>query len=165
MSVELPIELSAAQVHEAATEDVNRWRGHCVECYARLERSMGEALESIAGASPSAKRAYTFGAKVKALHVALALPATAPAHLLKSLQSANDLLDQRNRTVHAIGKVWIDRSGNWAWAYRFKSPGKAEETGIYEQTAAKQFEVELAKTSQRLCSLLRDYSRKLAVTE
>jgi hypothetical protein len=166
MSVELPIELSAAQAHVAAMDDVNRWRGHCVECFARLELSMGEALESIASASPSAKRVpFTFGARVKALHAALAPPFPAPTRLLKTLQSANELLDQRNRIVHGIGKIWIDRTGNWAWAYRFNPAGKGEETGTYEQKSAERFEAELAKTSQSLCSQLQAIKKKVVVTE
>ena len=166
MSVELPIELSASQAHEHATDDVNRWRGHCIECFARLERGMGEALELIAGASRSSKRVpLTFGDKAKALRSAISPDGPfANARLLKALQDADALLDQRNRLVHASGKVWIDGAGGWAWAYRFKPAGKAEELGIYEQKAAHQFEVQLARSSQGLCSRLQAFRQKLVVT-
>lgn len=167
MSVELPIKLSTAQAHEAAIDDVNRWRGHCIECFARLERGMGEALESIAGASPSSKRIpFTFGDKAKALRSATS-PAGpfAKARLLKALHAADELLDQRNRIVHACGRVWIDGAGGWAWIYRFKPVGKAEEMGIFEQKAARQFETQLASTSQSLCAQLHDFSRKLTANK
>jgi len=167
MSVELPIELSAKQAHEAAIDDVNRWRGHCVECFARLERAMGDALELMAFTLPSMKRVpFTFGDKVKELRKALVSVGPATDRLLKSLQGADGLLDQRNRIVHASGKVWIDASGNWAWTYRFKPSGKTEEeVGLYEKKAALQIEIELAKTSQSLCSQLRTVTQRLAVTE
>lgn len=167
MSVERPIILSAAQAHEAAIDDVNRWRGRCVECFARLERGMGEALELIAGASSTLKRVpFTFGDKVKALRSAIS-PAGpfANARLLKALQGADELLDQRNRIVHASGKVWIDAAGNWAWAYRFKPAGRSEDIGNYEQKAAYQFEGQLARSSQALCDRLHAFSQKLAVTK
>jgi hypothetical protein len=167
MSVELPIEFSVSQTHENATDDVNRWRGHCIECFSRLERGMGEALELMAGASRSSKRVpLTFGDKVKALRSAIS-PAGpfANARLLKALQEADALIDQRNRLVHATGKIWIDGSGGWAWTYRFKPAGKVEELGIYEQKAAHLFEVELARSSQGLCARLQAFRQKLAVTD
>ena len=167
MSVELPIELSAAQAHEAATDDVNRWRGHCVERFARLERSMGEALVAMANSSQASKRGpLTFGEKAKALGSAISPGGPfANARLLKALQGADALLNQRNLIVHASGKVWIDAAGNWAWAYRFNPAGKAAEIGIYEQKAAHQFEVQLTRSSQALCDRLHAFSQKLAVTK
>ena len=163
MSVELPIEFSVSQAHENATDDVNRWRGHCIECFARLERSMSEALESMAGTSRSSKRVpLTFGDKAKALRSAISPGGPfANARLLNALQDADALLDQRNRIVHASGKVWIDGAGGWAWAYRFKPAGKVEEVGIYEQKAAHRFEVQLARSSQGLCARLQASHQKL----
>jgi len=127
---------------------------------------MGEALELIAGASRSSKRVpLTFGDKAKALRSAISPDGPfANARLLKALQDADALLDQRNRLVHASGKVWIDGAGGWAWAYRFKPAGKVEEFGIYEQKAARQFEVQLARSSQGLCSRLQAFRQKLVVT-
>jgi hypothetical protein len=167
MSVELSIELSTAQAHEAAIDDVNRWRGHCMECFARLERSMGEALVAMASVSQGSRPVpYTFGGKVKALQEALSPDGPfANSSILKALQDAGALLDQRNRIVHASGKVWIDGAGGWAWTYRFKPAGKVEEFGIYEKKAARQIELQLAKSSQSLCGQLRTFSQKLAVTE
>ena len=163
MSVELPVELSASHAHESATEDVNRWRGRCIECFARLERGMGEALELMAGTSQSSRRVpFTFGGKVRALRSAISPDGPfANARLLKALQDADALLDQRNRIVHASGKVWIDGTGGWAWAYRFKPAGRVEEFGIDEQKAAHQFEDQLARSSQGLCSRLQVFRQIL----
>jgi len=167
MSVELPIILSTAQAHEAATDDVNRWRGHCIESFARLERRMGEALELMATVSASSKRLpITFGDKLKALRSAISPPGRFEnAGLLKKLQDADALLEQRNLIVHASGKVWIDATGSWAWAYRFSPAGKAEVAGSYEQKAAHHFESQLARSSQALCDRLRTLCQKLAVTK
>lgn len=164
MSIELPIGLSPAQAHERATDDVNRWRGHCLESFARLERSMGEALDLAAAVSPSSKKApVTFGDKVKALRSAVSSEGEwSNPRLAKALQEAGPLLEQRNRIVHASGKVWIDAVGNWAWSYRFKPAGKADDVGLYEQKAAHQFEVQLARVSQGLCSRLRVFGQKLS---
>lgn len=166
MSVEIPIELSAAQAHEAAIDDVNRWRGRCVECFARLERAIADALEATIGASSSSKRVpLTFGDKAKALRAAISPDGPfADARLLKAFHDAEPLLDQRNLLVHACGKVWIDAGGNWAWSYRFKPAGKADHVGLYEQKAAHQFELQLARASQGLCSRLRDFSQKRGET-
>lgn len=167
MSIELPIELSASQAHEAAIHDVNRWRGHCVECFARLERSLGEVLTSVPTASSRSKgNLLTFGDKLKELSKAIS-PAgpLANPRLFKALDGAGEFLSQRNRVVHASGKVWIDGAGKWAWAYRFLPAGKPEEIGVYEQKAAENFEMQLAKTSQSLCDQLQTFRKKLTVAE
>ena len=170
MTVHLPIERSLNDAHVGAIDEVNRWRGHCVECYARLEYEVVGTLSAMA-AKPCSNISvpHNFGEKVKKLRAAVG-----PDGLFKRPKLANALdsftnhLNRRNMLVHATGKVWTDGKGEWLWLYRFQPSGKGRpvEEGHFEQGEALAIEKSLARESQSLGGQLRALREKLkAVTE
>lgn len=169
MSVELPISPSLDEAHGAALDDVNRWRGHCVELYARIERAIGETLLSVAESKQPAKRPpEMFGPRLKALR---ALVGPDGEHrnsdLFKRLAAVEDELGFRNFIVHASGSVWIDAKNNWLWSYRFDPGGKGEDvTGHIDRSEAGDLEKRLASAAKSLGARLANFRNGLkAVTE
>jgi hypothetical protein len=162
MTVQLPIERTLIDMHRSAIDSVNRWRGHCVERYARLEHEVTMTLSAMAAAPGSAVRVpHNFGEKVKNLRAALC--GDGHTKLTKALDSFEVHLSRRNMLVHASGKVWIDQKGGWLWHYRFQPSGKGKpmEIGCFEEQEARKFEHDLARESQRLGGQLRELRRKL----
>jgi hypothetical protein len=119
MSAELPISRTTDQAYSAAVDDVNRWRGHCIECCARIERATGKALAAVSAAHPKPPP-IMFGERMKALR-ALVEPQGSHSNpaLLKCLVDIEDDLALRNVFVHATGSVWIHPTRGWLWSYRF----------------------------------------------
>jgi hypothetical protein len=168
MTVHLPIERTLGDPHGTATDAVNRWRGHCVERYARLEYEVTMMLAAMA-AMPDSKVSvpHNFGDKMKKLRAAI--DANGPfSHfkLAKSLDGFVEHLSRRNMLVHASGKVWIDPKGGWLWRYRFQPSGKGRpmEVGCFEQDEALAIEKDLARESKSLGGQLRALRRTLEAT-
>jgi hypothetical protein len=168
MTVQLPIERTLSDVHREATDDVNRWRGHCIESYARLEHAVTITLSTMA-AIPEANLSvpHNFGDKINKLREAVELGQRFEnSRLAKSLDCFAEHLGRRNMLVHSTGKVTIDAKGRWVWGYTFLSSGKAGsvENGSFEQDEALKIGKSLASDVQRLRSHM-DNLRKQAVTE
>jgi hypothetical protein len=169
MSVELPISPSLDQAYRAAVDDVNRWRGRCVELYARIERAIGETLLSVAESKQPAKRPpEMFGPRLKALR---ALVGPDGEHrnsdLAERLAAFDSDVNHRNLIVHASGRVSIDAKNNWLWSYRFDSGGKGQDvTGHIDRGEAGDLEKRLASTAKSLGARLANFRNGLkAVTE
>ena len=165
MTEHVPIKRALSDPHSAAINAVNRWRGHCVERYARLEYEVTSTLSAMA-AMPDSKLSvpHNFGEKVKKLRAAVEAGGPfAHAKLSKSLDGFADHLSRRNMLVHATGKVWIDSKSEWLWCYRFQPSGKgrAMEIGCFEHDEALEIERTLARDSQSLGDRLRALRRKL----
>ena len=170
MTVHIPIERALSDAHGTAIDAVNRWRGHCVERYARLEYEVTIALTTMA-AMPDSKVSvpHNFGDKMKRLRAAIGTAGPcAHSKLAKALDGFAEHLNRRNLLVHASGKVWIDGKGEWLWRYQFLPSGKAKalEIGCFEEKEARAIEDALARESQSLVDQLRALRLKLeAVTE
>lgn len=167
MSVLIPIEHSVSDAHRAATDDVNRWRGHCVESYARLELEVTTTLYAMA-AAPDAKVSvpHNFGEKVKKLRLVIEPGQPfANAKLAKGLHKFEDHLIRRNMLVHSVGRVLVDAKGQWVWHYRFLPSGKGLhiESGFFEQDIALEIEKSLARGTQSLGGQLQALRTKLEV--
>ena len=165
MTIAERIELTAEQMHIRACDDVNRWRGHCIELFARIEREAGEALAAMAQADDGkrAKVPHMFGDRMKALSAAFAQGGTCPRpKIAKALADAADLLEQRNRLVHARSRILLDRDGNWVWQYFFRPSGKPEESGCVDAKEAGEVERALQRASQSVCAQLGALTAKLS---
>jgi hypothetical protein len=160
-----PIHSELAKAQCAAVDDVNRWRGHCIECFARIEQALGTALAALAadGRASEIKQPAMFGARLAALHQALALPAFAPEtqKARATLDGLEAYLGRRNAIVHGVGKAWIDGRGEWMWAYRFQPFKRDAETGQIERDEAEAMERELASQGQSLSDSLRTLAATL----
>ena len=170
MTVHIPIERSVSDAHRAATDDVNRWRGHCLESYARLEFEVTNTLRAMAD-EPNSKAAvpHNFGDKMKKLRSVIGPGEQfANGKLAKTLNEFDDHLGRRNLLVHATGKVTINAKGEWLWRYQFQPSGKnvPMQDGFFEQGIALDIEKSLAQASKRLGDQLRTLRQKLgAVTK
>ena len=169
MSVELPISPPLDQAHRAAVDDVYRWRGRCVELYARVERAIGETLLSVTESKQPAKRPpEMFGPRLKALR---ALVGPDGEHrnsdLADRLAAFDGDFNHRNLIVHASGSVWIDAKNNWLWSYRFDPGGKGQDVvGQIDRSEAEVLEKRLARFAQSLGDRLENFRNGLkAVTE
>lgn len=164
MSETLPIISTVEQAHRQAIEDVNRWRGHCVECFARIEQSIAATLSALAGES-TASVPHVFGQRLKRLRDATSPEGPHPcSRILKTLDEMSHLLDQRNRIVHATAHVYVDARGGWLWRFTFlpAKAGAAPEIGSMDTAEAGTFEKDLKRRSQSLCAQLEALRRKLA---
>jgi hypothetical protein len=171
MTLHVPIEQPLSDTHHAAIDDVNRWRGHCVELYARLEYEVTRTLSEMAACpNSSVSVPHNFGDKVKKLRAAVDADGPHPAdNIVTALGTFTDHLERRNMLVHASGKVWIDpKKGDWLWHYRFQPSGKGrpQEIGSFDKDEALKIEGSLSSGSRSLGGQLRTLRQKLeAVTE
>jgi hypothetical protein len=172
MTALLPIDAVPTDLHRQATDDVNRWRGRCVECFARIEQAVDEAVAAIeaSGREKSVRRVPMFGARIDMLRDALKTQSFAPLgkKVLKALEEIEPYLKRRNALVHGVGRVWIDGRANWLWTYEFSPAGKAPkaERDMFDQIAGEKLESELSKQARSLQDLLRNLIAQVeAVTE
>ena len=170
MTVHLPIERTLNEARDKAIDAVNRWRGHCVERYARLEDEVTTTLSAMASMSDAKVNVpHNFGDKVRTLRTAIAAEGIfSRPRLCKALESFETHLARRNMLVHATGKIWTDSKGDWLWRYRFQPSGKNSsiQIGYVEKDEAIEWEEGLARESRSLVDQLRTLRQSLkAVTE
>ena len=170
MTAQVPIELPMSDRYRAAIDDVNRWRGHCVELYARLESEITETLfEMSVRPHSTVSVPHNFSDKVKKLRTAVEAHGSNPSeNAVKALSDLTDHVDRRNLLVHASGRVWIGPKGNWLWRYRFQPSGKnrAQEVGSIDKDEAQGIEQSLSSGSRVLAGHLRTIRQSLkAVTK
>jgi hypothetical protein len=154
MTVEFPISLSTQEAQRAAIDDVNRWRGHCIELFARADDVIRIALAQ-------REDARIPGSLAGRLEV---LKKGSPPKLVETLDELKEMVDLRNILAHAVSKVWISDKHAWLWAYRFKptGSGKSEQLGHWCDADARKFEQKLRKVVQRLSGYLSRESAKSA---
>lgn len=164
MSAEVPIELTARQAHAAALDDVNRFRGRCVELFARIERAIGDHLSALSATESDFRVSvpHTFGNRVKELRRVLSPDSPfGDPKLLKALCALQEQLNRRNLIVHSVSEVWMDASGKWLWLLRFPSgKGAPDQREFFQRETAAQFERDLASSSRSLCDQLQSRRQK-----
>jgi hypothetical protein len=152
-------------------DDVNRWRGYCVNKYTRAEASMREAIEAMLVHPDGAglRRPSMFGQHVVELSKAVADSgpfAGSGGKVREALVKCENGFALRNVVTHAVSTVWIDRPGRWLWHYEFQPAGKGKPviTGSLTQHEAKQLESELKSSIRRLEDQLQSFIRALGPT-
>lgn len=161
MTVQPTIELTFDQTLHVAIADVNRWRGHCLELHARLERAINAALRHW---QPTCPLPQKFSERLKELH---RLTAADGPHANEGLAKLIDQLrklrsDWRDRLAHATSTVHLDEARQWIWHYSMPRPGRdIEDSGAIGRQAGEQLESDLASAVNALRSRL----RKLAVPD
>ena len=146
MSIHQQITAGIQETQRTAIDDVNRWRGHCLERFARIEQALARWL------APYGKVPPALAAKIAAAKAHI----EPKSRLSKSLERLAQLSEHRNLIVHACGSVWIDDRGQWLWAFRFTPSGKdkGEQAGQWFKGEAHDFEQNLAKTVRSICDQL-----------
>ena len=92
--------------HRRAIEDANRWRGHCVNLFARGEMIVSEALLA---RLESKSLPLVFSQRVGRL-AALIEGDQKQSAAVKDFQLQTS---DRNVIVHGVGKVYVDGQGRW----------------------------------------------------
>jgi hypothetical protein len=172
MTAHLSIDAVPDDLHRQATDDVHRWRGRCVDCFARIEQGVDGAVAAMAasGREASVRRAPMFGLRIEMMRSALSTASFAQhgQKALKALEHIEPHLRLRNPMVHGVGRVWIDARGNWLWTYEYLPSGKNSqvERGMIEQVTGERLESELSRQARSLNDLLRNLITEVsAVTE
>ena len=165
MSVDLPISLSPRDMHREAIDDVNRWRGHCTDLFARIDAAVAETLEVLAETGAPVKTPHLFGQRMPAMRDALAsdLPfAVKSGPILKMFDALGPHLARRNIIIHATGSVWINPGGAWLWRYCVTPSGKnrSQEQGSIDRCEALAIEKELAPMCRSFCDQLSNLRRR-----
>ena len=145
MTVELPISSAIQDARREAIDDSNRWRGHCIELFARADGMIAAALSGEGLTSAS------LAGRVDALK-----KQASSEKLTQTLDALREMIEVRNLLAHAVSKVWIEDHRGWLWAYRFRpaGKGKTDQRGYWSDAEAREFEDRLRRTVQRLASYL-----------
>ena len=160
MTIHDPIVSDLANDHRRAIDEVNSWRGHCIDCFARIELAVVEALDALilSERMPSLKRASLFGPRIEMMKVALrddifGKKASSPR---KSLNALENVLARRNALVHGVGQIWIRPHGEWLWKYRYiaNAGAKTIETGSIDSGEANVIENHLSSQCRSLQTTL-----------
>ena len=161
MTVDLPISRSFDDAHQAGIDEVNRWRGRCIQCFAYIELAAATALAGMAARDPASSKKVSplFGSRIQALRDAFR--EGEPFHTrgkkaAKALDELQPCLEFRNILVHSVGHVYVAPAGHWIWSYRVNADGKADQSGTICSDQAKRLERELAAGSRKLSDLLRN---------
>jgi hypothetical protein len=152
-----------------AMKKVNAWRGHCVECFARIEAAATEMLKAIPvpKSDPPSRMPHLFGPRITALAAAVSEGGSLAVHggpVRKALAKLDPLLEYRNVLVHATGSVWIGAHGGWVWRYCFtpSARGGAEQIGVLTHDEAAALEKSLASLARSLSDCLKTLRAKIA---
>lgn len=151
---ELPAELTFEQAHHDAIADVNRWRGHCLELHARLERAVNAAL---AHWKPDTARPQKMSDRLRALRELTGPEGTRPSAALHDL--LGELAEQRNgwrdRLAHATSTVHLDENRHWVWHFTMPRSGqKQEDDGAVSFADGRVLEEKLGRNVNALRSKL-----------
>jgi hypothetical protein len=170
MNLETSIDRPLKAAHRDATDDANRWRGHCIDCFARIEKAVAETLRTLSKSErhgASVKEPSLFGRRIEALRLAISPGGPFQAEgrdVGKALAKLAPWLEQRNNIVHGVGTVWISGSGDWLWRYCYigNTKNNRSEMGMIDRNLAEEMEAELSGGAQSLCAHLRNFAGKLA---
>jgi hypothetical protein len=165
MTLQVPIELPMSDSYRVAIDAVNRWRGHCVERYARAEYEVTATLSAMAAVPNSTVSVpNTFREKLRRLRDAVEPGQTfGNRRIARALINFDGHFERRNMLVHASGKIWTDEQGGWLWQYRFQPSAKGSqmEIGTLTEKEALKIEKELAHAGHSLGGQLRTLRQKL----
>lgn len=107
--------------------EVNLWRGHCLDNFARVEQAILTTTEKLnaSGKSPSLKLAE--GAATRTRNLAEALRNIDPkTEAVKSLEFWSLREPERNELVHGTFDICVTDSGDWAIAIQATSVKKGK---------------------------------------
>lgn len=166
MNAHSSIEPPKGDAHLVATDDVNRWRGRCINAFAAIERACIDTLELLitSGEIPPSRKEWMFKARVAAIRNALAKDGSDRAKKPRKVFSEiEDILNLRNEIVHGLGRVSLERDGHWVWTYEYRASreGFPLEKGFFEQAEAKEIEARLTSKTRSLVDTLRNFRSTL----
>ena len=103
--------------HDLAADEINGWRGRCLNMFARGERSVDVALEAALAAGSGLGMKHLAGQRLADLAKLVSEEKTATEEQKQSLQSSLDswLASNAKRAflAHGVTTVLLDRHGDW----------------------------------------------------
>lgn len=164
----LTSDLKLADAHREATNEVNRWRGRCLECFVRIEDAAAQTLRALSSSQTGTAHAPPmFGARITELGKVVAEGGALGEKgggVRKALVELQYIVERRNVLVHGTGTVWIDGGGKWLCRYRFtpSGRGKSEVFDLITSVEADKFEKDIARLARSLSDKLRDLRATIA---
>lgn len=160
------------ELFDAAREQVNAWRGRCLEAFARAEEAVTEALLVMAETERgnAIRLQHLVGQRFDELTTALAEggafagESKAATGALATFRQHDDL---RAFLCHGVAKVTLDKHGRWTVVMRvlaLRTRKAARTHRAVEQDEAAQLADQLAKASQKVRSHLKHLRAKVAGT-
>ncbi|RWD01431.1 MAG: hypothetical protein EOS58_25495 [Mesorhizobium sp.] len=152
---------------------VNAWRGRCLDIFARSEAAVSETLLVLADSSRQGavvKLPHLVGQRFEELATligpdgAFAPEGRASAAALLAFRPHESL---RASLAHGVGKVAVDRQGNWLLVLRtlaFRSKQPQRSVLVLEQSEAEEMVKSLQTTGRRLVSELGNLRQALGST-
>ena len=109
--------------HDLAADEINGWRGRCLDLFARGERTIDLALETALTGAPGLAMKHLAGHRLADLAKLVSEEKTATEKQKQSLQSSLDswLASNTKRAflAHGVTTVLLDRHGDWHAQFDF----------------------------------------------
>ncbi len=157
---------------DAARDEVNAWRGRCLDAFARAEEAVTETLLVLAdtGRGKAIRLQHLVGQRFDELTTALGEGGAfagvdkAAALALAAFREHDDL---RAFLCHGVAKVTLDKHGCWMVVMRvvtLRTRKAGRSRRALQEDEAGRLVVELAKVSRKLCSQLGQLRAKVGGT-
>jgi hypothetical protein len=154
--------------HDLAAGEINGWRGHCLDVFAKAERAIASTLEVANAQDCSITLRHLAGHRLADLaKLAMSRSATNDKQckvLLEALDAWLAVESKRAFLAHGVATVLIDRLGSWHVQLDFtKYQGKGLERLRWtcSKEEATQFEEELQAEFKRLSTHLGQFRKNL----
>lgn len=148
---------------QAATAQVNEWRGRCLDAFTRGETAVTKCLVALAGVNgrgENVQMPHLVGQRLEALAAAIgpgspfAPEAGKAAATLEKYRAHAGL---RNLLCHGTSRVTLDHKGRWTVVLRLvalRSRQLTTKTRALAQDEATELREKISRLSQSLCSQL-----------
>ncbi len=155
----------------AATAQVNEWRGRCLDAFTRGETAVTECLAVLSGVGErgkSVKLPLLIGPRLDSLSAAIGpggpFAAEAGKAAAATLEEYRAHAGFRNMLCHGTSKVTLDSRARWTLVLRqvaLRGGALCRETLVLDETEAQALRDQIARLSQRLASQLGHVSARL----
>jgi hypothetical protein len=117
----------------AALERANIWRGECIQQFAEIERSIGDALQLLSDAKPALK--IKSGGQIRQSFEELKRVSGAKGSkvqfVAKSLDEIDRLIEWRAHLTHGVLSVWRGKAGRWLLTLEHRDSAGREPVRIH----------------------------------
>lgn len=167
MSVQVKaIELPASI--DAATNEIDLWRGRCLNCFARTEAAVGETLEFAVRQGKPAKLRHLRGQQLADLGDLAGEIGGTPkqkATFQKLFENWQSLYKKRAMLAHGCATASLDRSGEWVAVFdlvEYRGQKSDEKRWAIRQREAETFQENLSKGFAEFSSQLGQLRKRIA---
>jgi hypothetical protein len=151
-------------------QDVNAWRGACLQCFCTAEAGISETLlvlNSIADKGASVRLRHLIGQRFDDLAAAIGpegVFAEEGKIAFKALEAFRTQEGLRTYLAHGVARISVERSGKWVLVFRQLSirARQSDRTMLLmEEDEGIETLAEIKRKSQHLCSVLGNLRKQL----